>query len=491
MSYQERIYGQCGFCPERNQTVHSVNMSSDFYVFNRPYYDLTGSTKVDCTTPPNSGLTSGDTGVYIISSQTGVTFDFIFTANTQSFTDLNQSKFKYTVHKYNTNLSGFSVNAIYTSELIEWSSFSATSATTQTIPIASINLDGDYIVKGHYVNNIATEFGSLLNEKYDTQRYITSNEYAIYQSDRDFYFVSLKEAEIPQIGQGTNTPLPVGTFIVSSIELTKNQTQIIVADTFQTYIVALNGLTLANFYDYTVTTLTSGSVTTTIIQLVSPAQPGDILTVTYVSIGSSNEIINKIIDISSPIPSGTTGNQGSNSVYYNTTTSKYEIFVDTTPIDSNDIMITVNGAILANNIDYYQSTSDLKRIILEGGLVVGDIINVYYNGFTNLVGDITTPVPTISWSISTPPTNTGGIFIVEVSSASTFTTIISSATTKYAVGELNYYATIPLSGDYGDNFYYRIKNEKQYNTLCNSVVKSIKYSEIIPITLGINSTKSY
>ena len=46
MSYQERIYGQCGFCPERNQTVHSVNMSSDFYVFNRPYYDLTGSTKV-------------------------------------------------------------------------------------------------------------------------------------------------------------------------------------------------------------------------------------------------------------------------------------------------------------------------------------------------------------------------------------------------------------------------------------------------------------
>ena len=246
-----------------------------------------------------------------------------------------------------------------------------------------------------------------------------------------------------------------------------------------------------DFYDYTITTITSGSITTTLIQLVSPAEFGDILTVTYISIGSSNEIINKIIDISSPIISGTTGNQGSNSAYYNTTTGKYEIFVDTTPIDANDIMVTVNGAILANKIDYYQSTSDLKRIILEGDLVVGDIINVYYNGFTNLVGDITTPTPTISWSIPNAPINTGGIFVVEVSSASTFSTIISSATTKYAIGEFNYYATIPLSGNYGDEFYYRIKNEKQYTTLCNSVVKSIKYSEVIPIKLGINSSNSY
>ena len=491
MSYQERIYGQCGFCPERNQTVRSVNMSSDFYIFNRPHYNLTGATKIDCTLPPNSGLTSGDTGVYIIGIQTGITVDFIFTGNTESFTDLNQSKFKYTVHKYNTNLSGFSINAIYTSDNIEWPSFSATSATTQTIPVASINLDGDYIVKGHFVNNVSTEFGTLLGETYDTQRYITSDEYAIYQSDRDFYFVSINEAEKPQLGQGVDTVSPVGTFVVSSIELQENQTRVVISETFNSYIVALNGMTLAENYDYTITTIISGSVSTVLIELVSPAVLGDILTVTYISIGGSNEIINKIIDISSPVISGATNGQGSNDAYYNTTTGKFEIFIDTDPISQNDIMVTINGAILANKIDYYQSTSDLRRIILEGDLVIGDIINVYYNGITNLAENITTTTPSISWTITTPPTTNDGIFVVEVSSASTFNTIISSAETSYSIGEIAYFSIIPLAGNYGDTFYYRIRNEKRYYTLCNSIVKSIKYSEVIPIILGINSTNSY
>jgi hypothetical protein len=491
MSYQERIYGQCGFCPERNQTVRSVNMSSDFYVFNRPFYDVTGSTKVDCTTPPNSGLTSGDTGVYIIASQTGITFDFIFTANTESFTDLNQSKFKYTVHKYNTDISGFSINAVYTSDVIEWTSFSATSATTQTVPIASINLDGDYIVKGHFINSYATEFAILLGDTYDTQRFVTGDEYAIYQPDRDFYFVAINEAETPQINQGSNNIAPVGSFIVSSFELEKGQTQIVVSDTFQSYIIALNGLTLAENYDYIVSGITSGSVATTIIQLSAPAVYGDMLTITYIATGGANEIINKVIDVSGVVTSGATGTQGSNDVFYNTTTNKFEIYIDTTPISANDIMVTINGAILANKIDYYQSTSDSKRIILEGDIVTGDIINVYYNGITNLTGDITTPTPTISWTITAPPTATNGKFVVEVSSASTFTSIVSSAETKYSVGEVAYNSIIPLSGKYGDNFYYRIRNEKEYSTLCNSIVKSIKYSEVIPIMLGINSTNAY
>ena len=217
MSYQERIYGQCGLCPERNQTTRSINTSSDLYVFNRPSYTITGVTKIDCTTPPNSGLTSGDTGVYLISSQTGITVGFIFTGNTESFTDLNQSKFTYSIYKYNTSLSGFNINAIYTSPIIEWSSFSATSATTQTIPISSLNIDGDYIIKGNYINNVATEFGNLLGETYNTSNFITGDQYSIYQSDRDFYFVSLKESEVPTVAQGTNGVLPVGTFIVTSI----------------------------------------------------------------------------------------------------------------------------------------------------------------------------------------------------------------------------------------------------------------------------------
>jgi len=491
MSYQERIYGQCGLCPERNQTTRSINTSSDFYVFNRPSYTVTGATKIDCTTPPNSGLTSGDTGVYLISTQTGITVDFIFTGNTQSFTDLNQSKFTYSVYKYNTSLSGFNRNAIYTSPTIEWSSFSATSATTQTIPISSLDIDGDYLIKGNYINNIATEFATLLGEKYDTSKFITADQYSIYQPDRDFYFVSVKESDVPTIAQGTNQVLPVGTFIVTSIELVANQTTVLVSDTFQSYIIALNGITLAENYDYTISGITSGSVSTTLITLNSPAIYGDILTATYISIGSNNEIIDKIIDISGPIVSGVTDGQGTNSVYYNTTTNKYEVFIDSDPVTSNDIMVTVNGAILANNIDYYQSTSNTKRIILNGDLYVDDIVIIYYNSLNNVVGNILTTTPTISWFITNPPINTNGKFVVEISTATTFNVITSSASTNYIVGEVNYNSPLPVTGSYGDVFYYRIKNEKNYYTLCNSIVKSIKYSEVVPITIGINSTNSY
>lgn len=491
MSYQERIYAKCGFCAERNSTPRSVNMSSDLYIFNRPFYNVSGATKIDCTTPPNSGLTSGDTGVYIISNQTGITFNIIFTANTESFTDLNQSKFTYSVHKYNTNLNLFNNQPIYTSNVIEWSSFSATSATTQTIPINSLTLDGDYIIKGNFINNSATEFSNLLGDTYNTNSIIVGDNYGVYQSDRDFYFVALTEAEIPSIGPGTQTATPVGAFMVYTIELVDKQTDIVISEEFPTYLVALNGLVLAENYDYIITGITSGSVSTTVIRLLSPAVTGDILTTLFVGFGGNNQIINKVIDISSVITSGITGGEGSNSVYYNTTTGKYEIFVDTTPINGNDILITLNGAILANNVDYYQSTSNPKRIILEGVLLVGDMINVYYNGFTNLVGNLDTPTPNISWTIANPPLNNNGLFTVEVSSAPTFTSLVTSGSVNYVAGEVNYNYTLSVPGNYGDNFYYRIKNEKTYQTLCNSTVSSIKYSEVIPIKLLTNSGNRY
>lgn len=491
MSYQERIYGQCGLCPERNQTTRSVNTSSDIYVFNRPGYDVSGATKIDCTTPPNSGLTSGDTAVYILSGQTGVTFDFIFTANTQSFTDLNQSKFKFDIYKYDSTITGFSSTSLYTSPIIEWSTFSATSTTTQTIPISSINIDGDYIIKGNFINKVSTEFAYLLGDTYDTTNISIIDEYNIYQPDRDFYFVCISEASTPQFNQASEEILPIGNFVVESFELVQNQTDVKISESSQSYIVALNGIVLSENYDYIITGITNGLVSTNLVILSSPAVNGDIMTVTYISAGFTNQIIDKIIDINSPIVSGTTNGQGSNDIYFNTTTNKYEIYLDTTPISNNDILVTLNGAILANDIDYYQSTSNPKRIILNGNIIINDIIIVYYNTITNLVNTITNPNPGVSWFIDTPPQTTDGLFTVEVSTASTFNIITSANTVGYVVDETSYYSFLPISGSYGDVYYYRVKNEKKYKTLCNSEIVSIKYSEVIPITIGINSINSY
>jgi hypothetical protein len=310
-SYQERIYGQCGLCPERNRTTPSVNMSSDIYVFNRPFYDVSGATKIDCTLPPNSGLTSGDTGVYIISNEKYITVDFIFTANTESFTDLNQSKFQYGVYKYNTNLGAFNKEPNYSSDIIKWLEFSATSATTQTIPVSGISLDGDYIIKGNFINDVSTEFGRLLNQTYNTDIYMTGDEYGIYQPDRDFYFVAINEADTPRFNQN-NLTSPIGTFVVESFELENGQTDINVPGEYQTYLVALTGIVLAEGYDYTISTITGTSLVTTVIELSTPAMSGDILTLTYINTGYNNEIITKVIDIVTPIVSGVTDGEGSN-----------------------------------------------------------------------------------------------------------------------------------------------------------------------------------
>jgi hypothetical protein len=483
MRYKERVYAKCGLCSERNSAVRSVTMSSDLHIFNRPFYDVVGASKIDCTTPSNSG----DTEVYIISNQTGLTFDIVFTANTESFTDINSSKFNYSIHKYDNNSGAFNQQPIYKSEVIDWTTFSTTSATTQTVSISNLELDGEYILKGNFKNNFATEFANVLRDTYDTNANVIGDNYGLYESDRDFYFVALKEADTPIIGTGSQTATPVGTFTVTSIDLLDTQTDIPISDEFPTYLVALNGLTLVENDDYIITAITS----TTTIKLLNPAVSGDVLTMLFVNINGNNDIINKIIDVPLTIISGTTDNQGSNDVFYNTSTGKYEIYLDTIPINSDDILITLNGAILANNVDYYQSISNPKRIILEGVIMPSDIINVYYNGFTNIVGRLETPTPNISWSINTPPINDSGIFTIEVSSASTFNTLVTSGSVGYISGEINYNYTLGIPGRYGDTFYYRVKNEKRYQTLCNSIINSVTYSEVVPIKLETNVNDSY
>jgi len=490
--YQSRVYDQCGTCSSRNGVKNTYSTSSDMCVFNMPFFNVSGATKIDCTSPPNSGLTSGDTGVYIIDTQTGITFDIIFTANTESFTDCNKSKFRYSIYKFNKNIGGFNSTPIYTSDVIEWSTFSATSATTQTIPISDIGLDGDYIIKGNYTNNYPTEIGEILGLTYDTSLYNVGDSYGIYKADRDFYFVALREADTPIPSFGTNSITAPNNFIVTSIELLEGQTDVVIGDTFDSYIVALNGLVLAESLDYTITQLpVTGSVTSTLIQLVSSAKGGDLLTVTYINSGAANSISYQVYDITTPIISGVTNGEGSNDVYFNTTTNKYELFLDYDPISQSDILITLNGAVLANNIDYYQSISNPKRIILEGVILVGDILVAYYNTASNLTQPITNSQPSFGFVIENAPINTDGTFTVEVSTATTFNIISVSGSVEYVAGETTYSIPIQLVGNYGDELYYRIKNEKRYYTLCNSIVNSIKYSDIIPIIIGINSTNNY
>jgi hypothetical protein len=483
MSYQDPIYNQNGN-GERNQTIPVVNTSSDICVFSMPVFTMSGASKIDCT---GTTLTSGSTNVYPLTGETSIDVGFTFTANTSSLT--GNTIFRFEVYKYNNTIGIFEEPYVFQSTGYTWDSYSGTSAFTATIPVVNLNVDGDYLVKGYYVHDICTEFAGLLGNSFSTASVKTGDEYGLYQSDRDSYFVAFTAADTPELTITETSPNPLGSLITHSFILDGTEETLTIPSTTvgSSYMIALNGLTLAEDYDYSIT---ANSLTST-VTLTGGTVSGDIVTYVYLSSTSDDTLRHDTIDITEAITSGTTDNEGTNDVYYNTTEGKYEIYTSLTPVSPNDIVVTLNGATLANNIDYYQSITNPKRIILEGGLVVGDLINIYYITNVSLQGNVTTTSFNFGWLIENEPQTTNGLFTVEISDSDSFTTISQSGTSEYVVGLVNYNLELPLVGEVGDVLYYRIKNEKNYTDLCGTDILTTAYSEIIDITIQTNASNSY
>ena len=475
-------------CLNRNSVGSVFKLSSDINEFIRPHFDVSGATKIDCSL---TGLTEGDAGVYLINNEDEIFFDFIFNTNNTSFVDKNESKFSFAIHKYNPIISGFNRLARYNSETFDWGDFSATTIINTSVQISDLDFDGEYIIKGNFLNKYSTEFMSLLQKTYNTSNFISGDEFGYYKSDRDYYFILIKKPEKPTLDIGGNTPVTVNSIRSASYDLIDGQFDIQVPETQSGYIVTLNGLVLSEYLDYNVTNITNNSVTVSLITLVSPGKFGDILTVSYIASGGNNTLITKIIDVNTPVPSGPQNSEDSNEYYLNTTTNKYEIFLDSDPLSQNDIILAINGAVLANDIDYYQSSSNPKRIILEGNILIGDIITVYYNSFTNIVGEILTDNPIFAWSIETAPLINNGNFTLEISTDNSFTNIINSDSIPYIVGQNSYFLPVKVNANYNDLLYYRVRNDKNYETICGQIITSSTYSDTTKIKLKVNSGNRY
>ena len=438
-----------------------------------------------------SGLTTGDTYVYVIDTQSDIILDCIFTANTISFNDISQSKFKYEVYKYNLNTKGFNSPAVYKSPSVNWVKLSATSATTLSIPINNLLIDGDYIIKGYYEYTAGTEMASLLNKALDTSVIKYGDNYGIYDSLNDYYMVVIRKPAIPKIRLGQVNNLAINAFSVNSFELIDGQTDVILPSANGDYIVSLNGLTLAVEYDYVLSGFTDGAVTIDTLKLLTPAVEGDLMTIAFSTNDVGSTLRVDTYDIQNTIPTGPSNNQGSNKVYYNTTTNKYELYTTMEPNINNNVAITLNGMMLANNIDYYQSTSNIYRLILEGNIIVGDIINIYYNSLTEVQGKISNPNPIVSWDIDPAPIDLSGKFTVELASDEAFTNIVNSVDVPYIIGVTGYSTKIKLIGGFGTQLYYRIKNYKKYKAIANDNITLTEYSDITPITVNTNATNNY
>ncbi len=476
MRYQERIYIQNQNSAVRNRNFNNFNMSSDMCIFNSPLFNVSGATKIDCT-----GTTTG--GTYIISATTQtIPLTFQFTANTQTFID-TQATFRYQIYKYNNEQNIFSGIPVYKSEIMSYSAFSATNTTSQYIASSGLTLDGEYLIKGFYQFSACTNFLRALGKNVDTINYTYGNEYGIYNDDLDYYFIAIKQADTPIfIDNGTNTPETNKLIQFTVLPDSNVQNIPVPSDSNGTFIMTLNGLVLANTLDYSV----SGSVVT----LNSPTAEEDIITFIYTSYGGPR-LTSDNIDVSTAIASGATNGQGSNLVYFNTTTNKYEVYTSVEPSLGNDILIMLNGVTLANNIDYYQSLSNTKRIILEGDLLVGDIITIIYFPANGTINGLNTNNPIVSWKINEAPEKNNGFFSLEVSTGNTFNDFYYTGYTSYDTTSINYSHGFIASGTVGTQLYYRVKNQKNYETLCGNYVTTTAYSDIIPIFIQSNSINSY
>lgn len=473
---QTRIYPENTIGFVKNKAINNFNTSSDICTFTEPQFNITGTTKIF------TGITSGNTSVYIIDTATTITLGIIFTSNTTSFT-ANSALFKYEIYKFDSIFSAFNINRIYNISAISYSAFSATSAITQSIPISGLSLDGDYLIKGYYEYESCTDYLSRLGIIYDTSLVKTGTTYGYYNPSTDYYFIAMTAADEP-IFRGINqTSLGAASLHQQVILPTDGQTIFAISDNvIGDFLVSLNGLILANNYDYTV----SGFNITLTAETISD----DILTIIFTSNGN-NGITTDIIDVNTIISSGITGNQGNNDIFYNTTTGKYEIFTELTQIENSNIIVMINGVTLANNIDYYQSITDPKRIILEGSILVGDIITIAYFSYADVIGGISTNNPSIGWSIATAPQKENGLFILEIANSNTFASILFTATTPYITGQTFYATNVTITGSVGTEYYYRVKNDKRYVSTTGDIIQSVNYSEIIPIIIETNSINSY
>ena len=395
------------------------------------------------------------------------------------------------IYKYDQTSKEFSSSALQTFNL-PYESLSGNN--TNILSILSANIgEGEFLVKSYWGYNINTLIAKQQQlSKNSINTYKRGELYGLYVPETDWYFINIIEAGQPQFNNSV-APLIGGiNELTVSTQFTQAGKTDYYVQSLSDPVVAYNGLVLAKNIEYSaVTDGFSGSPTPFIRLLFTPLD-NQILTYAYVTDGSSNDLLADLYTISG-ITSGNTGTQSdTDRVFYNTTENKYEFYLISVP--AADIILSVNGSVLTNNIEYFTSISDPRRIILDITLNNGDIIEAFYTPTAGISGGISTNKPIISWSIPNAPTNISGKFTIEVAAEddTDFNTILYSEEVDYVLGQKTYSKIITLTNaKAGDNFIYRVKYEIFYTPIVGEIIYSVNYSNIVYINILTNFGESY
>jgi len=422
-------------------------------------------------------------------------FDVIF----DNLSDVIQNKdltSQFNLYKYSSSSKVFDVTPTYTSEEIPSTGLTNDMYMLE-VPFSAVT-EGEYIFKSNYSRNINTLLSKQLGFTTTTAKdVLTGNSLGIYDPNNDWYFINMNRAEIPQLNNSASNPVggeaSISGFNVKSVYTTSGITNYSfeMSSSESLGIVSYNGSVMSPNRDYSANT--TGDIT-----LDFEVLDNQLLTVVYVSTTvETSPIFNDEHVISEVIKSGATNTESTTDrVFFNTDQNKFEFYLSTEPL-TDEVTMTLNGALLGNNIEYYRSSTNTKRIILEGGLKKGDIIQSLYLPKTGLLGNIATTTPLFSWNVDNSPLvnqSSSGLFTLEVCGYedTDFNSILYSSEVEYLSGANTYLTQINLTGaTSGDQFKYRVKNEKKYQPISGETITDIVYSDINTFQLTSNAGKSY
>jgi hypothetical protein len=401
------------------------------------------------------------------------------------------------IYKYDQTSSEFSPSALQTFNI---SNFNLSTNTGNTISISTNKIgEGEFLIKSYWdydVNTLIAKQQKVRKNSVDT--YKRGDLYGIYVPETDWYFINMLEASQPLFNSSSVPPAKtINSLVVASNITESGQTKYNIQG-LSDPIVSYNGSILAKDLEYIAvlsqTGATTGTTTfTPYVELLFEPLDGQIITYAYVNDGQVNDLLADLYIIEGAIKSGTTGTQlESDRVFYNTTEGKYEFYIISVP--SSDVVLSVNGSMLSSKIEYFQSFSNSRRIVLVEPLNVGDVIEAFYVPTNAINGGIDTNSPQISWSINTAPLTTSGRFTVQFTTTDDigYENVVYSEIVQYVVGQKTYNKMITLTNAVaGDKFIYRVVNEKFYTPIIGNTIYSVNYSFTNKVEVLNNSGENY
>ena len=493
MAPDERIY----LADYDNTNLHIIHRPNGLGVqcnFEENGITLTSSTITGTSSYwglPNSitdKTISCDRSVYLIpTTRDGYLFDLLVN-NVNNVVEPKKLSYYGEVYRFDKTVNEFT-RSERSNFSIPYENLTANTANTISIQTANIG-EGEFIIKSYWQYDVNT----LLSKKQEVRKnsintYKRGELYGLYVPETDWYFISLYESSKPNFNNSAVSEI----LTTSSLVVTSRFTQLDVTDYIinglSNPIVSYNGSVLANNIEYSA--VTTGA--TPYVRLSFKPLDNQLLTVAYIDQSNSNTLFPDLYVVSGVTNSGATDTQlPTDRVFYNTTENKYEFYLISDP--ASDVVLSINGSVLSNNIEYFRSVSNPRRIILEDIINTGDIIEAFYLPKANVNGGIRTNSPTISWFIDTPPLNNEARFVIEFADVNdtNFDTILYSFVVDYIISQRSYSSQVTLTNaKAGDKFIYRVKNEKFYTPIIGETIYSVTYSDVNEIEILVNSGESY